>query len=916
MLEMLPNLNKLDSNRLSRCRDCDTIDTTYQELGDWMLPPGATFRDGVNPVDVIDDESFKCLICHVSLALPAEGFDEESGDSSRILAFQHEYDRLPLLLREMSKPTFLEAAKKETARIRTTDPRRTQIEVLTPGCGHVFHRKCLVEYCGVSNDTRCPACKQQIDGPTFQNLLTEYRQRNEGGNNGGSSSGNNGASSSGRGVLRQRSSSRSPSRSPSPPRSRQRSRSPSPPRANEAEDTAFVAYKNSVFTNVAHFISRWSDLTREYRRSNPLPPQMADQQLSEEQIFNIRRMDEYVYGSNIPFEVRNEIWNTHRHFNSVWVFYNTLSRFPQADDPMLAEWDGAIGRVYLLYRLHLKFAATRRSEDLSEDVRRQESLFGEQLKRMVSELIPLISHVVSRDIETIPHHTSWRAYNDMDGTRNPPNDQIQLVRVSNAEQSFPGSYNQRRDRQNPEKEPIKEAATFYNDTRFSRDGRLDRVDANIVTLLSMVASFETVTFTDRQDRMDDDSPLTTGTDVEDRPEEVLWTSAAIREVFLPLCSGANGAQSEDMKKAAYILTGFVKQHDHSYNHSQFAIYRDNVRDKVIERLAYWTGLVINGRAFNTPISVQDAMASSPLDNQIRDWFRLANRNRPSVTDFTEGTTFLCNYLKETLREFDRTFSRYYTDGNRISRFHSDNHDEFAKLEYLITRIYLLYRLLHRPSGNSLLRAENHQNIFGMMRDALEEMLIVLLPYTLNSTTHSITDGLDMMQSNWIAPYEANDGHDEDEPIVLEKRLYAADLDEATRVLRPSNMDSGIVYQILNIRPLRTRNGATPADKKTYDDMISLYTLMSHAEQAYKRELSGLHHIDLDSKNLENKYVGKAMSPSYIKFRNFLSDERFNESSSKEWPKERLNVQFKNYADMFWRVKAGYTQEQINGELRP
>lgn len=907
---MLPNLNKLDSNRLSRCRECDTVDTTYQELGDWMLPPGATFRDEVNPVDVIDDESFKCLICHVSLALPAEGFDEESGDSSRILAFQHEYDRLPLLLREMSKPTFLEAAKKETARIRTTDQRRTQIEVLTPGCGHVFHRKCLVEYCGVSNDARCPVCKQQIDGPTFQNLLTEYRQRNQG----ASSSGNNGASSSGRGVLRQRSSSRSPSRSPSPSRSRQRSSSPSPPRANEAEDPDFVAYKNSVSTNVVQFLNRWAGVTVTYLRSNP-PEQMVDisDEQAGEEIDNIRSLDGYLSGTLSPFEVRNELWNTYRHFNSVWDDYEQLGRFPQAGDPMLAAWDGAIGRVYLLYRLHLKFAATRRSEDLIEDIRRPEALFGARLKRMVQTLIPLVPHLVFPNRDSIPHNTSWRVFHGLDGTGDPPNDQIQLARYSNAEQLLSRTYTRDRDGRNPAKEPIKEAATFYMDIRFNRQ-RVDADIANIATLLSMVASFEAVTFTDRQDHQDG-SPLPTGTDAEDRQEEVLWTSAAIREVFLPLCSGANGAQSEDMKKAAYILTGFVKEHDRSYNHSQFAIYRDNVRDRVIERLAHWTGLVING-AFMPPISAQVERASSPLDNQIRGWFIRADRVNTSVTDFTEGTTFLCDYLKETLREFDRTFSAYYTDDNRISRFHSDNHYEFAKLEYLITRIYLLYRLLHRPSGNSLLRAENHQNIFGTIRDALEEMLIVLLPYTLNSTTHSITDGLDMMQSNWIAPYEANDGHDEDEPIVIEKRLYAADFDEATRHLGgATNMDSGIVYQILNIRPLRTRNGATPADKKTYDDMISLYTLMSYAQQAYKRQLSGLHHLDLDSVNLENKYVAEAMSPSYVKFRNFLSDEEFDANPSGSWSKERLNVQFDIYADMFWRVKAGYTQEQINRELR-
>ena len=47
--------------------------------------------------------------------------------------------------------------------IRKKDPRRTQIELLIPGCGHQFHRECLKKWTTDQSQDTCPRCKSKID---------------------------------------------------------------------------------------------------------------------------------------------------------------------------------------------------------------------------------------------------------------------------------------------------------------------------------------------------------------------------------------------------------------------------------------------------------------------------------------------------------------------------------------------------------------------------------------------------------------------------------------------------------------------------------------------------------------------------------------------------------------------------------
>lgn len=153
---MLPNLSKLT------CQKCEPISVIRQEFSPFL--PGVTPTPNFNPVKHIQEEDLTCAICAAFINFPSGGFSLANGDSPEIVDMQKEYDALldPSQLVEQL-PAYYEFGSKEADKIRKKDPKRTQVELLMPGCGHQFHRECLKRWVNVESKNECPICKTNID---------------------------------------------------------------------------------------------------------------------------------------------------------------------------------------------------------------------------------------------------------------------------------------------------------------------------------------------------------------------------------------------------------------------------------------------------------------------------------------------------------------------------------------------------------------------------------------------------------------------------------------------------------------------------------------------------------------------------------------------------------------------------------
>lgn len=156
----LPNLSRL-------CHTCPPCGATRQDFS--ILLPGLSLTPG-QPNPILDEEDYNCVICSVNLSYPARGFVESDGP---IFQQQTEFDELrdPEQIR-VAKASFHVEALGVAQTIRTTNPARTQVELLLPGCGHQFHRQCLVSWAnGQRNKSgRCPICSTPIDNDILQGL--------------------------------------------------------------------------------------------------------------------------------------------------------------------------------------------------------------------------------------------------------------------------------------------------------------------------------------------------------------------------------------------------------------------------------------------------------------------------------------------------------------------------------------------------------------------------------------------------------------------------------------------------------------------------------------------------------------------------------------------------------------------------
>lgn len=155
----LPNLSRLS-------HVCAPCGVTRQEFS--FLLPGLSLAPG-QPTPILAEEDYECQICQIHLNYPASGFKESDGEI-KLLEAQLEELRDPEQIKA-AKATFHEAALAAAQNIRLSDPARTQVEVLLPGCGHQFHRQCLSTWVNSQseNSDKC-LCRTPIDTSILQTL--------------------------------------------------------------------------------------------------------------------------------------------------------------------------------------------------------------------------------------------------------------------------------------------------------------------------------------------------------------------------------------------------------------------------------------------------------------------------------------------------------------------------------------------------------------------------------------------------------------------------------------------------------------------------------------------------------------------------------------------------------------------------
>ena len=168
---MLPDL----SNLCIKCNAVNHVEPTGVTREQFNpLLPGMSLKPGFTEIDVLDAKDLECSICSYFINGPAEGFSLEAGDKQEMVDEQTAFNVLSGSETKDARPAYYRIAMEAAASIRLSNPRRTQIEWLNPGCLHQFHRICLSRWCNSSPSfekrTKCPICSSEIDASIFASL--------------------------------------------------------------------------------------------------------------------------------------------------------------------------------------------------------------------------------------------------------------------------------------------------------------------------------------------------------------------------------------------------------------------------------------------------------------------------------------------------------------------------------------------------------------------------------------------------------------------------------------------------------------------------------------------------------------------------------------------------------------------------
>ena len=162
----LPNLSGLCLGH----DQCEACGVTRQSFS--FLLPGVTLFPGQTE-PAFDEKDYVCQICMVHLNYPSEGFVAADG---KIYETQTAIDDY-----QAPTPTVCEQERNHEAfslaadKIRKSNPKRTQVELLIPGCGHQFHRLCLQKQVMGRQQLsdKCGICRTQIDPTILASLRRE-----------------------------------------------------------------------------------------------------------------------------------------------------------------------------------------------------------------------------------------------------------------------------------------------------------------------------------------------------------------------------------------------------------------------------------------------------------------------------------------------------------------------------------------------------------------------------------------------------------------------------------------------------------------------------------------------------------------------------------------------------------------------
>lgn len=290
---MLPNL----SNVCKKCNtDVEPIGVTKQEFN--VLLPGNTLKEGVTEIDFLDPEDLECSICSYFLAGPAGGFKVEEGDDQEIVDAQATYNALSWSDTESARPQYYTKVVQASKVIRQSNPRRTELELLNPGCSHQFHKRCLAKWTtgtGLFHKrSKCPKCSVQIDSEILKSLKGSVPA----------------------GTTRRR--------------------------EEEEEEVIFVSQEEvensqTIRHDFREYLESVRDLQGSFLRILATDPEVLQYGANEYYTYispQSMRLVEYVVNSTM---------DTIR-------YYLTLDAFPDVESPDFVAWDAVIAKTYLLYR--------------------------------------------------------------------------------------------------------------------------------------------------------------------------------------------------------------------------------------------------------------------------------------------------------------------------------------------------------------------------------------------------------------------------------------------------------------------------------------------------------------------------------------------------------------------------------------
>lgn len=172
---MLPNLSGLSI----KCRPCvkrpeaADVGVTLQRFS--ALLPWMTLAPGQAEPEVYEEDQ-TCQICSGLLRWPASGFERNDGEifiEQNIFGALRNPDEV-----EAARAAFYVQADAAAERIRMTNPFRTQIELLVPGCAHQFHRACIARWHRADPAaSKCPVCSTPIADTIRTSLSSDGQSR-------------------------------------------------------------------------------------------------------------------------------------------------------------------------------------------------------------------------------------------------------------------------------------------------------------------------------------------------------------------------------------------------------------------------------------------------------------------------------------------------------------------------------------------------------------------------------------------------------------------------------------------------------------------------------------------------------------------------------------------------------------------